>query len=413
MIFLNVYLIGGAIRDKLLNIIPNEKDWVVIGSDASTMLRLNFCQVGKGFPVFLHYKTKEEYALARKEIKNGFGYHGFFFDTSKAVSLSDDLFRRDLTINSIALSIDGKIIDPYSGVFDLLDGLIKHISISFIEDPLRIFRTARFAAKFFHLGFSVYFETILLMKRIVLIEEVKNLTTERIWQEILKSLVIKNSVVFFSLLFDIDVFGILFFRFLFFLNGYKKFDYILQSKNWIFLKILIDFYFSIISISYLRLSVLFSSLFDVFFLNNIFEFNYSNFICNIISDFWSFSYKLANFYKKNTFLIYSLFYLYSNLFRFNSKVIFFILKKIDIFRYKKRFIDLLYIFENYLNVRFDFYCIFFKYFIFDIIFEIKIIKEKIVKYNFKDKKYKKTFERNLIFMIKKIKLKYFKIITHL
>ena len=181
---MEIYLVGGAVRDMLLDLPGRDKDWVVVGSNAKLMKERGYLQVGKGFPVFLHPETKQEYALARTERKVGVGYLGFEFDASEFVTLEQDLLRRDLTINAIAESSDGKIIDPYNGRRDIKDKVLRHVSPAFAEDPLRVLRVAKFAARFAKLGFSVAPETLKLMNNIVQSGEMDALVRERVWQEI-------------------------------------------------------------------------------------------------------------------------------------------------------------------------------------------------------------------------------------
>ncbi len=197
---MKVYLVGGAVRDKLLNITPKEKDWVVVGASPQTMLDLNYKQVGKDFPVFLHPDTHEEYAIARTERKTAAGYHGFEFIANKAVTLEQDLLRRDLTINAIAEDNNGNLIDPYNGIIDVKNKVLRHVSPAFSEDPVRILRTARFTARFAHLGFTVADETMMLMKKIVDSGEVNALVAERVWQELVKALSEKTPSRFFEVL---------------------------------------------------------------------------------------------------------------------------------------------------------------------------------------------------------------------
>ncbi|WP_331346146.1 multifunctional CCA addition/repair protein [Cellvibrio sp. UBA7661] len=180
---MKTYLVGGAVRDKLLGREPKEKDWVVVGSTPEEMHRLGFAPVGKDFPVFLHPHTKEEYALARTERKTGHGYSGFSFYCGSEVSLEEDLIRRDLTINAMAEDETGKIIDPYNGQQDLAHRLLRHVSPAFAEDPVRILRIARFAARYHYLGFRVADETIQLMQMMVDNGEVDHLVAERVWKE--------------------------------------------------------------------------------------------------------------------------------------------------------------------------------------------------------------------------------------
>jgi tRNA nucleotidyltransferase (CCA-adding enzyme) len=181
---MEIYLVGGAVRDSLLDLPVRDKDWVVVGSNARLMKEQGYLQVGKGFPVFLHPETKQEYALARTERKVGVGYLGFEFDASEFVTLEQDLLRRDLTINAIAESSDGQIIDPYDGRQDIKDKVLRHVSPAFAEDPLRVLRVAKFAARFARLGFTVAPETQKLMNDIVRSGEIDALVRERVWQEI-------------------------------------------------------------------------------------------------------------------------------------------------------------------------------------------------------------------------------------
>ena len=157
---MQIFLVGGAVRDRLLKIKIKDRDWVVIGSSPSEMLSDGYTQVGQDFPVFLHPKTQEEYALARTERKQGRGYTGFTCNSSKSVTLEEDLIRRDLTINAMAQAEDGTLIDPYGGQKDLKNKVLRHVSSAFTEDPLRVLRVARFAARFKHLGFSIAQETL-------------------------------------------------------------------------------------------------------------------------------------------------------------------------------------------------------------------------------------------------------------
>ncbi|MCH9756248.1 MAG: multifunctional CCA tRNA nucleotidyl transferase/2'3'-cyclic phosphodiesterase/2'nucleotidase/phosphatase [Gammaproteobacteria bacterium] len=197
---MKVYLVGGAVRDALLGEVVHEQDWVVVGSTPDALLKLGYQQVGRDFPVFLHPKTKEEYALARTERKAGGGYHGFVCDANPNVTLEEDLARRDLTINAIAKDEAGVLIDPYQGVRDLETKTLRHVSPAFIEDPVRVLRLARFAARFHHFGFSVANETLALMQHMVQQGELLHLVPERVWQEWQKSLSTKNPEVFIKVL---------------------------------------------------------------------------------------------------------------------------------------------------------------------------------------------------------------------
>lgn len=183
---MKIYLVGGAVRDKLLGIPHNEKDWVVVGSTPEEMLKQGFKPVGKDFPVFIHPRTGDEYALARTERKVGKGYKGFEFYADKNITLENDLKRRDLTINAIAETKEGKIIDPFHGQDDLKKKILRHVSLAFSEDPVRILRVARFAAKFG--DFKIAPETMKLMQVIVASGEVNALVPERVWQEFSRAL---------------------------------------------------------------------------------------------------------------------------------------------------------------------------------------------------------------------------------
>lgn len=197
---MQVYLVGGAVRDEQLGISHKERDWCVVGATPAELLADGYRQVGKDFPVFLHPKTKEEYALARTERKTAPGYHGFSFDFSPDVSLEDDLSRRDLTINAIAKDADGKLIDPYGGITDVENRVLRHVSKAFGEDPVRILRVAKFAARFAHLGFRIAGETMTLMRSMVAAGEVDALVPDRVWRETEEALRGKNARVFFEVL---------------------------------------------------------------------------------------------------------------------------------------------------------------------------------------------------------------------
>ena len=197
---MKTYLVGGAVRDRLLGITPKEKDWVVVGGTPQDLLQQGFVKVGKDFPVFLHPKTKEEYALARTERKSGEGYYGFEVQFSPKVSLEEDLLRRDLTINAIAEDENGTLIDPYGGKRDLEQKILRHVSLAFTEDPLRVLRIARFAARFHHLGFQIAIETMQLLRAMVRSGELNTLVPERVWQEWQRSLSEKHPEQFIMVL---------------------------------------------------------------------------------------------------------------------------------------------------------------------------------------------------------------------
>ncbi|MFC7418664.1 multifunctional CCA addition/repair protein [Iodobacter arcticus] len=194
---MKVYRVGGAVRDKLLGLPVRDIDWVVVGSTAEAMQSLGYTPVGKDFPVFLHPKTHQEYALARTERKSGHGYKGFTVFASEEVSLEEDLLRRDLTINAIAEDDTGQITDPFNGQADLTAKLLRHVSPAFSEDPVRILRLARFAARF---GFDVAPETLALMQEMVNSGEVDHLVAERVWQEFAKGLMEDTPSLMFEML---------------------------------------------------------------------------------------------------------------------------------------------------------------------------------------------------------------------
>lgn len=197
---MKTYLVGGAVRDALLGLPVRERDWVVTGAGPEDMVAAGYQPVGKDFPVFLHPKTKDEHALARTERKSGRGYHGFTFHTGPEVTLEDDLLRRDLTINAIAQDEDGTLIDPHGGQRDLAGKALRHVSPSFAEDPVRVLRLARFAARFAPLGFTVAPETMALCRQLVEAGEVDALVPERCWQEMARALMHDTPSVFFKVL---------------------------------------------------------------------------------------------------------------------------------------------------------------------------------------------------------------------
>ncbi len=197
---MQIYLVGGAVRDKLLNLEAQDHDWVVVGATPQQMLNLGYKPVGKDFPVFLHPETKEEYALARTERKMAPGYHGFAFHADPDVTLEEDLRRRDLTINAMAEDSDGNLIDPFNGRDDLREGKLRHVSEAFTEDPVRILRIARYAARYHKWGFRVAHTTHTLMKQMVENGEVDALVAERVWQETERALGEEAPVRFFEVL---------------------------------------------------------------------------------------------------------------------------------------------------------------------------------------------------------------------
>ncbi|MEW7866185.1 multifunctional CCA addition/repair protein [Aeromonas diversa] len=197
---MRVYLVGGAVRDRLLGLPQGDRDHVVVGATVQQMLDLGYQQVGRDFPVFLHPRTQEEYALARTERKQGHGYTGFVCHAAPDVTLEQDLLRRDLTINAIAEDDDGALVDPYGGQRDLTDRVLRHVSPAFSEDPLRVLRVARFAARFHAQGFTIAPETLALMRQMTEAGELAHLTPERVWKEMERVLLGPAPRVFFEVL---------------------------------------------------------------------------------------------------------------------------------------------------------------------------------------------------------------------
>ncbi|REL32023.1 multifunctional CCA addition/repair protein [Thalassotalea euphylliae] len=197
---LEVYLVGGAVRDQLLGRKVLEHDYMVVGASQQQMLDLGFQQVGKDFPVFLHPETKDEYALARTERKQGQGYTGFICYAEPDVTLEQDLIRRDLTVNAMAQAPNGDLIDPYHGQQDLDNRILRHVSPAFSEDPLRVLRVARFAARYHQYGFTIADDTLELMTNIATSGELKALSAERVWKEMERALTEPNPEVFIEVL---------------------------------------------------------------------------------------------------------------------------------------------------------------------------------------------------------------------
>ena len=195
---LDVYVVGGAVRDALLGLPAGDRDWVVVGATPEEMVRRDFIPVGGDFPVFLHPRTKEEYALARTERKSGRGYQGFTFYTGTDVTLEDDLQRRDLTVNAIAQAPDGRLVDPLDGQADIRNKVLRHVGQAFCEDPVRLLRLARFAARFH--DFSIAAETLVLSRELVNNGEVDALVPERVWREMVKGLLTEQPWRMFQVL---------------------------------------------------------------------------------------------------------------------------------------------------------------------------------------------------------------------
>lgn len=207
---MQIFLVGGAVRDQLLGYPVIDRDWVVVGATPEQMLTKGFAQVGKDFPVFLHPKTKEEHALARTERKSGHGYGGFAVNASPDVTLEEDLMRRDLTINAMAQAEDGSLVDPYGGQQDLEQRILRHVSEAFVEDPLRVLRVARFAARYHSFGFTIADETLALMTELTQSGELDHLTAERVWKETQRSLTGPNPQVYFDVLRQCGALALLF-----------------------------------------------------------------------------------------------------------------------------------------------------------------------------------------------------------
>jgi tRNA nucleotidyltransferase (CCA-adding enzyme) len=207
---MQVYLVGGAIRDQLLGVAPRERDWVVVGAQPQELLDLGYLPVGREFPVFLHPVTREEHALARLESKVAPGYRGFVTRFSPDVTLEEDLRRLDLTINAIAQAATGELIDPYGGRQDLEARLLRHVSVAFVEDPVRVLRVARFVARFGDRGFTVAPETLALMQDMVRSGEINALVPERVWQETERALAEAHPELFFSTLRDCGALEVIF-----------------------------------------------------------------------------------------------------------------------------------------------------------------------------------------------------------
>lgn len=207
---MQVYLVGGAVRDHLLGHPYQEKDYVVVGATPEQLIAQGYQPVGKDFPVFLHPESKEEYALARTERKSGQGYHGFEFYTDINITLEQDLIRRDLTINAMAMDEQGQVYDPYHGQADLENKILRHVSPAFAEDPLRVLRVARFAARYHAYGFKVAEETLALMRQLAQSGELNSLTPERIWKETSRALMEAHAEVYFETLRQCQALEILF-----------------------------------------------------------------------------------------------------------------------------------------------------------------------------------------------------------
>ncbi|MBP9743280.1 MAG: hypothetical protein KBD37_07980 [Burkholderiales bacterium] len=318
---MDVYKVGGCVRDKLLGIPVTDNDFVVVGSTPQEMAQLGFIPVGKDFPVFLHPQTREEYALARSEKKIGLGYHGFTFQTSPDISLIEDLKRRDLTINAIAEDVHGNLIDPFKGINDLNHKIIRHVSEAFIEDPLRVLRAARFSAK---LDFTISPDTLELMKKIVATGELKLLSKERVWTEVHKALLTDHCENFFRIMHKVHVFKEIFPEFETFIKNLTQFTFFKTTISQINNSIL-DKRFALL---YYSVSKNYSLKDTQQFINNA----YANKSCKNLAI------KLTNYYT-----------LLKELDMLNSENILKLIIKLDPFRrttYYNNFVDLAYIIAN-------------------------------------------------------------------
>ncbi|WP_367670540.1 multifunctional CCA addition/repair protein [Sodalis-like secondary symbiont of Drepanosiphum platanoidis] len=331
---MKIYLVGGAIRDNLLNFPVKERDWLVIGSTPENMIKNGYKRVGKYFPVFLNPKTHEEYALARMEYKINLGHKGFAFFSSPNVTLKEDLYRRDLTINAIAQDINGKIIDPYNGKKDIKLKILRHISNSFKEDPLRVLRVARLAAKFFHLKFKIAKETFNLMK--LMSKELNYLSAERIWKETEKALNTNNPHIYFKILYECYALKILFPEF------YSLFK--IQEINYNNKKINSGMH-TILSIKIasklskdivIRFSALCHDFGKILFLNKKFI-EYHDYVSEGIKllELFCKRLKIPNFLKKAAKIVIKYHIIINNIFCLSSKEILKLLYSIDVWRHKK------------------------------------------------------------------------------
>ncbi|MDP2763190.1 MAG: hypothetical protein Q8O27_01595 [Enterobacteriaceae bacterium] len=411
---LEIYLVGGAVRDKLLGIFVKECDWVVIGSTLNHMISLKFKQVGKNFPVFIHPIDKEEYALARKDRKISFGYHGFDFDISTFVTLEQDLFRRDLTINAIALNKIGKLIDPYFGVLDLKNKILRHVSSSFKEDPVRILRVARFAAKFKEFGFFIFSDTLFLMRCIVDDGDADFLTSERIWKEFIIAAKTKFLYVFFDVLKLCNVLKIFFFELYVTFNISYIYKYNFVLNVWSKAKFLFMNICDFINDPYIRISIF------CFYLKT--NFVYAINFCKCMSYKKSNKIIILNFcdkYKvpgKYKVFFLNLMYLnsfYYRIFKMSNYFTFYILNRINAFKDKSGFLYLLLLCESDIKLNYYFYeknyCV--KYYFLDILDRIDNLKLDYNVYIFNKEKIKSCFDEKKLKIISFYKIFYLNILN--
>lgn len=387
-----IYLVGGAIRDKLLGLSVKELDWLVIGSDFDLMFKLGFHLVGKDFPVFLHPISKEEYALARKEKKIFGGYAGFKCDFSSFISLEEDLLRRDLTVNAVALNEYGILIDPLNGIVHLNARILNHTSCAFSEDPLRILRLARFVTKYYNFRFSVSFDTYLLAKKIVLSGEVRHLVLERVLKEFFLVMEVRNVMFFFTFLYKFGALKCLFFDLYLMYRSSLKFrfnvniDFLLHLNN-IFICV-----FDHTNNLNLKFAILFLNL-------RFFGLLYYKFLYRKVDGENFKLYKsLFNLSKKNYRFIIFLSLLKVFFYRFflmQSFSIYIVLNKVNAYRDKVRFINLLLIcdLDSKFNFKIDIFYEKYKLLdilneleYFDLSFDKKLLYKKNIKVLFSEKK---------------------------
>ncbi len=393
------YLVGGAVRDKLLGINIRDKDWVVINSSYKEMIDLGFKAVGNYFPVFIHPITKEEYALARTEKKIGLGYNGFICDFSNKITLKQDLFRRDLTINAIALDDKGNYYDPYKGIEDIKNRIIRHISHYFSDDPLRVFRVAQFYSRFLNFNFSIYPKTLFLMSKISSSGELLSLSVERIWIETKKVLKNYNIFWYFNILNKCKALKIVFPEIIFlFRDNIKKQYFNLLSIRLLHLKCSTKLNFSFVCFFFYE-----TILSKNFFLNKNFYFlkikNFCKRLCIPKKYFLSFKF-LYKFLLKIFFLN-------------KTKLVQYILDifyEIDIWRKPKILWDIISIMNIFqlLPLKNKFFFLFLKNYLLDIYNTIFIIKNKyIIKLGFKGieigkKLYELRFKKIFFFIKERI-----------
>ncbi len=395
---MKIYMVGGAIRDKLLGIKIRDIDWLVVGSTYNEMINLGYIPIGNFFPVFINPKTKEEYALARKEKKNGVGYKGFYCNFSSNVTLEEDLFRRDLTINSIAMDKYGNYYDPYNGINDIQIRIIRNVSNYFMDDPIRLLRVARFYCYLLDFNFYISNNTINLMKKIVSNGELEYITPERIWIEFKKVLNNKNIYFFFSVL-----------------NNCNAINIIFPELNNIFnnIKIKYNFYLIFKNIDNLNCDLYIKFIFFCFFFNfTIFSkeyFIYSDLILNEVKNF-CLKFKLPNkyfFYFKKIFLVILFIYNfnYKNLFNFLLDI-FYIL---DIWRDINiifKLLKILFIIKNFNLIDVKIICFLENNLlkVYNLLINIKI--KKFISFNKVDFKYIKKYIYELRLLILKKNLNY-------